>query len=322
MGGTTIQQPQQPSVSSSIGDYVENYPRLFQLQQQYAPQEAAQQVSLAQRYAAPLGQAYQQAQAQMYPQETMLTNALTNQVLQGMGAVGTAGNASSFSLTPKQSMYDYTIPANTIQIPYTAYEPVYGQQGKEGSAIMDWNPVTKQYDYTIPSQQVQIPYTTYDYSYTPATSNTMTTTGGGVPEWQRQQYRSDLNANLGTNVGSPIAADYMSRGLLQQQQDWQRYYQNLGLSITGRQPIYTANTPQTTNQTAGFTPQGVMSYNQQGYNTAAGLYANQPTNSFGGLGAGIGALGGGLIGTSMGNPFAGAMIGSSFGGGFGSMFRR
>jgi len=187
MGGTTtIQQPSAPvapSVTSSIQDYVQNYPALFALQQQYAPQEAAQQVQLAQQYAEPLGQAYKTAQEAMYPGETGITNALNQQVQEGMGS--------------------------------------------------------------------------------------------NVPDWQRQEYLSNLNANMGTNIGSPIGADYASLGLLQQKQDWQNYYRNLGLSITGRQPVYSATTPATSGSvTSQYSPQGVMNYNASTYSPYASAYSS------------------------------------------------
>lgn len=98
-----------------------------------------------------------------------------------------------------------------------------------------------------------------------------------VPSWMQDAYRSNLNAQLGNNVNSPIGADYMSRGLLQQQQDWQRYYQNLGLSVTGRQPLTQSATPQTSDYMSGFTPGSVMQSNNQNYGTAAGIYGNQLT---------------------------------------------
>lgn len=98
-----------------------------------------------------------------------------------------------------------------------------------------------------------------------------------VPDWMQQAYRSNVNAQLGTNANSPIGADYMSRGLLQQQQDWQRYYQNLGLSVTGRQPLTQAGTPQTSDYMSGFTPGSVMANNASIYETQAGIYGNQLT---------------------------------------------
>ena len=119
MGSTNIQQPTPPpapSVQSSMSDYIANYPALFNLQQQYAPQEAAMNVGLAQQYAEPLGQAYKTAQEAMYPQETAITQSLNQQVQEGMGSE--------------------------------------------------------------------------------------------VPDWMRQEYLSNLRANLGSNAGSGICADY------------------------------------------------------------------------------------------------------------------
>jgi hypothetical protein len=186
MGGDTHitepNPPPAPTTAQSMAEWVQNYPAVFNLQQQYAPQEAAQQVALTQQYAAPMGQAFKTAQDQMYPNETALSNQLTQTATEGM-----------------QSQ---------------------------------------------------------------------------VPDWQRAQYQSDLNANLGTNVGSGIGADYVSRGLLQQQQDWNKYYQNMGMSIAGKQPVYGAQQPQTSNYASQFTPNAVMGSNAQNYGSFAGLYGN------------------------------------------------
>lgn len=96
-----------------------------------------------------------------------------------------------------------------------------------------------------------------------------------MPDFMKQQYQSNVNAQLGNNVASPIGADYASRGMMQQQQDWQRYYQNMGLAITGRQPLTQAGMPQTTDYMSGFTPGAVMQGNNQNYGTSAGIYGNQ-----------------------------------------------
>lgn len=110
-----------------------------------------------------------------------------------------------------------------------------------------------------------------------------------VPTWMQDQYRSNMNAQLGTNAGSPIGADYMSRGLLQQQQDWQNYYNNLGLSVTGRQPLTqpnAINTPQVntpqintpqyqgTNWTQSWNPTNTWQNMNQGYGSYSSAYAN------------------------------------------------
>ena len=63
-GSTKISQPSPPpapSVQSSMADYIQNYPALFNLMQQYAPQEAAMNVSLAKQYAQPMGEALKTA---------------------------------------------------------------------------------------------------------------------------------------------------------------------------------------------------------------------------------------------------------------------
>jgi len=106
----------------------------------------------------------------------------------------------------------------------------------------------------------------------------------GVPDWMREQYRSNLSAQLGTNVGSGIGADYVSRGLLEQQQNWQNYYRNLALTAAGRQPLAqpgTVQTPQVSpaqysgsQWTQGYTPQTSMGYNMQGYAPYAGAYSS------------------------------------------------
>ena len=94
-----------------------------------------------------------------------------------------------------------------------------------------------------------------------------------VPEWMQQEYLSNRSAQLGTNVGSPVAADYQSTGLLQQKQEWQNYYRNMALSISGRQPIGSGQAPQTSNYAGGFTPNSVMDFNSSTYAPYASAYS-------------------------------------------------
>jgi len=215
MGSTKIETPAPPAaptVAQSMADYVANYPKLWQMQMEYAPQEAALQVALAQQYAQPMGEALKTAQEAMYPQETAITNEAAQQALEGMQT--------------------------------------------------------------------------------------------GMPDWAKQQYLDTLRANIGTNAGSGIGADYISRNLLEQEKSWKDYYTNLGLSIAGKQPIYTAQPVGYTNQMASYTPQGVLDYNARNYGSYANLFGNMyNTNAqmaqsrMGMLGAGIGAVG--TIGGSM-----------------------
>ena len=51
--------------------------------------------------------------------------------------------------------------------------------------------------------------------------------GTELPDWARAKYLDELRSNVGTNIGSPIAGDYISRGMLEQQENWKRYYQAL-----------------------------------------------------------------------------------------------
>jgi len=214
MGSTKISQPTPPAaptVAQSMQDYVQNYPALWKMQMQYAPQEAQMQVDLAKQYAQPMGEALKTSQEAMYPTETAITQQAGQQALEGM-------------------------------------------QSQE------------------------------------------------LPDWARQKYLDEYRANLGTNVGSGIGADYTSRNLLEQGKNWQDYYRNLGLSISGKQPVYAAQPTQYTNQMAGYTPQTVFGYNAQNYGNYANAYASMyganaqlrgtnNTNMMNMIGSGIGSIG-------------------------------
>jgi hypothetical protein len=183
--GTSIKTPEipaAPTAAQNMQDWIQNYPAMFALQKQYAPQEAQQQVELAQQYAQPLGEAYKAANDAMYPETSAIQEKLATQSLAGMES--------------------------------------------------------------------------------------------GVPDWQKQQYLSDMNANLGTNVGSGIGADYVSRGMIQQQQDWQNYYRDLGFSVAGRQPLATAQSPSYSNYASSYTPGQVAGTNAQNYGSYSNAYAN------------------------------------------------
>ena len=124
----------------------------------------------------------------------------------------------------------------------------------------------------------------------------------GVPDWMKDEYLSEFRSNLGSNAGSPIGADFTSRGLLQLNKGWKDYYRDLGLSVSGRQPLASPMAPQTGQYSQNFTPQDVMGFNANTYNTYAGAYSNmysanaglagqQSTNRSNLLGQGIGAVG-------------------------------
>lgn len=181
-GGTTTQviqpvAPPAPSTADAIKQYVESLPALFAAQQQYAPQEAAQQLQLLQQYGVPMAQAYQQAQDVLYPGTSGLQEQLAQQAAAGMTAQ--------------------------------------------------------------------------------------------VPDSMRTQYQSDMNAQLGTNVNSGAGADYVSRNLINQQQQYNQYYQNLGLSLAGRQPLVNPQQPNYTNQLGNYQPGQGLQYTSGNYGTFA-----------------------------------------------------
>ena len=89
---------------------------------------------------------------------------------------------------------------------------------------------------------------------------------GNIPDWMQQQYRDQANAQLGSNVNSPVGADYVSRGLIDQAQQYRQYYQNLGLSLAGRQPLTS-----TQYQNPSF---NVADQFGQNYNTVMGGYGS------------------------------------------------
>jgi len=125
--------------------------------------------------------------------------------------------------------------------------------------------------YALPLAQADYAANAALYPKTAALQETMADqatqgmTATSMPDWMRQQYLSDMNSQLGTNAGSPIGADYVSRGMQNQLFQQQKYYRDLGLSLAGRQPLSQPTQPATTNYASTFTPGSVMNYQQQGY---------------------------------------------------------
>lgn len=179
---TETPQPAAPTTSSSISEYIQNYPQLMQLQQQYNPQLAAQDFALAQEYAPKYQQLMQDTEAQAYPYTAGLQEQLAKRASEGIG--------------------------------------------------------------------------------------------GGLTPQLEQSYRERLRSEIGPNVGSGIGADYVSRGLVDAEQQYQRYYDDLGLSLTGRLPLSQATNPQLRTASSILAPQDVMSFNQGVYGTQGSIFSN------------------------------------------------
>lgn len=98
-----------------------------------------------------------------------------------------------------------------------------------------------------------------------------------MPDWMRQQYLSDIRANLGTNIGAPIGAEYTSRQMLGAGEDWRRYYQNLGATMAGRQQLVQPPSYQAMSQ--GYDFPAVSGQQMTGYGAYVGAqrpFAYQP----------------------------------------------
>jgi hypothetical protein len=129
----------------------------------------------------------------------------------------------------------------------------------------------------------------------------------GLSDAERQQYQSDLGAQLGANAGSGIGADYMSRNMLLQQQQRQDYWRNLGLSVAGRQPLTTAQPVNSLNYMQNYTPTANANF-------VGGNYGNysQAYSSMYGANANMAASRNQMQGQIIGGALGG--IGSAFGG--------
>lgn len=132
---------------------------------------------------------------------------------------------------------------------------------------------------------------------------------GGIPDSLRNSYVDQYRAEVGPNAGSPIGADYVSNNLARTAQDYNQYYQGLGLSLINKIPA-SSNTPSTINSsnTAAGLPQA-LGYNQGNYgNYAQGItnvpYTNGMVNGGSGLNFG-GILGAAQTGMQFYNQFGG-----------------
>lgn len=98
--------------------------------------------------------------------------------------------------------------------------------------------------------------------------------GGSLTAQMEQSYRNRLRSEIGPNVGSGIGADYVSRGMIDANQQYQRYFDDLGLSLTGRLPLSQASNPQFRTTSSVLDPNSVMGFNQGVYGTQGSIFSN------------------------------------------------
>ena len=126
---------------------------------------------------------------------------------------------------------------------------------------------------------------------------------GLTPE-MTDKYRSMLRAEVGPNVGSGIGGDYVSKGLIDLGEQYKQYYQNLGLSLSGRYPLNLPSERQAKYTPEGLTPNQALASGAQGYSAYVGAQASiygaqaqyaasRRSGGSSGIGSLLGMMGGG-----------------------------
>ena len=297
MGSTNVSTPSpppQPSGAEAVTEWANQLPSIYQTQLQYEPQLLAQQLAMQSQMSSGLMNQYMQQQQSFQPEMMELQMQLQNQ-----------------------------------------YAPELMQQQMELQKQYQPELMRQQYDLQkeYMPQMARLEQQTAQELY-PETAGLQeqlaTRASQGMnerlPSWMKDEYMSNMRANLGEQALSPLGSDTMSRGLMQLGEDWNRYYQNLGLQVGGRQPLtqvgsvqvpgvqtpqvqgqqFNAPQYQGSNWTQGFTPNSTWGNMNQGYGSYSNLYgsmygANAGLQSsqnqmmgqmVGGMMGGIGAAGG------------------------------
>lgn len=99
---------------------------------------------------------------------------------------------------------------------------------------------------------------------------------GGMPDYMRNQYLDQFRAEVGGNNGSGIGADYVSRAMLNQANQYKMQNQNLGLSLIGAQPLYQAQqaSANASNIGQGYNAGSALNYGASTYGNYVGAYSN------------------------------------------------
>ena len=114
-----------------------------------------------------------------------------------------------------------------------------------------------------------------------------------------------IRGSLGSQATSGLGVNRLSGSILDSTRARQSQYQNMGMQLTGRMPLYQAETPYYSNFLSQFTPGQAMEY---------GLGAYELTPEMGNpLMALLGTAGGLAIGSQFGDPLRGAELGAKIG---------
>jgi hypothetical protein len=152
-----------------------------------------------------------------------------------------------------------------------------------------------------------------------------------LPSLMKQSALDTFRSEIGSNVGSPIGAEYTSRNLAQLGEQYRNNYQNMGLSLLNKFPTQTQSPNLQGSQ--GLSAQNLNS--AYGNNVGAyGAYQSALANSYyqpaprsgmnmGGVLGGLGAAAGMGLGAAFAAPtggmsmLGGAALGGAIGGGAG-----
>jgi len=149
-------------------------------------------------------------------------------------------------------------------------------------AQLDWNPKLTEQEFQLTSDYASKYKGLQDSLYPELAAldkqlTSQATAGSATsalsPE-QRNMYLDTFRAQAGDQATAGIGADYVSRGLVGMGMAQQQYYQNIGLTLTGRQPLYQAQNAPTANVGAGYNYNTVSQAMQQGYGNYSSAYSS------------------------------------------------
>ena len=96
-----------------------------------------------------------------------------------------------------------------------------------------------------------------------------------LPDYLKQGYLDQFRAEVGENNASGIGADYVSRRMMAAGEDYRNNFRNLGLTLTGRQPLYQSTSFQPAyNATQNFNYGTTSGFQANTYGNYAGAYSS------------------------------------------------
>lgn len=145
-------------------------------------------------------------------------------------------NAQGYMLVDPDQMHGSQVEMGSTRYNYSDWDPskIYGgAQDEEGDGY-DGHSYVKFQRSSSPTTSQQLVRDAYSYEKEVGVLPTYSyVEADATPSAEREAYLDELRANLGTNVGSGIGADYTSRGLLNLEEEWRQYYQNLAQELSG-----------------------------------------------------------------------------------------